>query len=244
MDKFVKIIKPAQSRAVSHEKRSKQEAESLERAAAIKPDFSTMSGKAVTKHLLRTLGHESNPITHSDIRQRSELYVSCFTGHQVADDGGRGRRQYLEFRNKKLQDQMQDSSTGVLKNTRIYIGGYLDNTTDIEMKRMITSAGGRVMLGASGATHILTSQTLSASKLHRIITSRPSNKVHVVRPQWVTDSIESGRRRSEREYTVIKTANRTLESVGIQIGSSGLNKVDSNGIGIQQRPSSNAIDKY
>jgi hypothetical protein len=75
----------------------------------------------------------------------AEILVSCSTGHQVGDYGGRGRREYLEFRNKKLKDQMQDANSGVLKNTRIYINGYLDNTTDIEMKRMITSAGGRVM---------------------------------------------------------------------------------------------------
>jgi hypothetical protein len=122
-----------------------------------------MSQSAATKYLLKTLGHRSNPITHSDMRQRSgtsaqmrigeflllndiaELLVSCSTGHQVAQDGGRGRREYLEFRNKKIRDQMQDSNSGVLKGTRIYIKGYLDNTTDIEMKRMITSAGGRVM---------------------------------------------------------------------------------------------------
>jgi hypothetical protein len=224
MDKFVKITKPSHSSAVRNEKRSNQDAESLEqrRSTAIKLDVSKLSRTAATKHLLKTLGHKSNPITHSDIRQRSEILVSYSTGHQVAENGGRGRREYLEFRNKKLRDQMQDSSSGVLRNTRIYINGYLDNTTDIEMKRMITSAGGRVMSVASGATHILTSQTLSASKIHSIITSQPRNKVHVVRPEWVTDSIEDGRRRSEREYAVIKTANRTLENVGIQIGGSSL----------------------
>jgi hypothetical protein len=129
-----------------------------------------MSRSAATKYLLNTLGHKSNPITHSDMRQRSgtsaqmrigeflllndmaELLVSCSTGHQVAQDGGRGRREYLEFRHKKIRnqiDQMQDSNSGVLKGTRIYINGYLDNTTDIEMKRMITSAGGRVMYAPS-----------------------------------------------------------------------------------------------
>ena len=35
--------------------------------------------------------------------------------------------------------------TSVLSNTRIYINGYLRGTTDIEMKRVITEAGGQVL---------------------------------------------------------------------------------------------------
>ena len=76
---------------------------------------------------------------------RKDIVVSIATGHQVAENGGRGRRQYRDFRNQKIKDQMQESNSKVLQDARIYINGYLDNTTDIEMKRIISSAGGRVM---------------------------------------------------------------------------------------------------
>jgi hypothetical protein len=66
----------------------------------------------------------------------------------VAENGGR-RREYFEYRNQKLRDQREESKSKLLENVRIYINGYLSNTTDIEMKRMITLAGGRVMLVVS-----------------------------------------------------------------------------------------------
>jgi hypothetical protein len=35
-----------------------------------------------------------------------------------------------------------EGKKGVLSGVRIYIGGYLAGTTDIEMKRIVSSAGG------------------------------------------------------------------------------------------------------
>jgi len=57
---------------------------------------------------------------------------------------------------------------------------------------------------AGSATHIITSQQLSGSKTHKILTTK--TKVQVVRPEWVTDSIASGKRKPEREYAVIQAA--------------------------------------
>jgi hypothetical protein len=56
---------------------------------------------------------------------------------------------------------------------------------------------------ASRATHILTSQQLSGSKTQRLLTTKSKTKPHVVRPEWVFDSIEAGRRLPERGYSVI-----------------------------------------
>ena len=109
------------------------------------------------------MSDESNPITHSDIGARagmqtmslpaqnessihtscSDVVVSTSTGHQVGD-GGR-HRGYFELRNQKLREQKEQSKSDVLANVRIYINGYLSNTTDIEMKRIVTLAGGRIM---------------------------------------------------------------------------------------------------
>ena len=52
---------------------------------------------------------------------------------------------YLEVRAKKLAEQLpQESTSQVLRNVRVYINGYLEDTTDIEMKRIVTLAGGQI----------------------------------------------------------------------------------------------------
>jgi hypothetical protein len=71
---------------------------------------------------------------------------SCVTGHQRSDF--RRPSEFIKSRSKKLEDQRQDKgwdAHGVLQGIRIYVGGYMSGTTDIEMKRMVTQAGGRVM---------------------------------------------------------------------------------------------------
>ncbi|OSC96809.1 hypothetical protein PYCCODRAFT_1440773 [Trametes coccinea BRFM310] len=167
------------------------------------------SASALTKHLLNTLGDESNPITNSDIYQRSDHICSAATGHQRGEGRGPGKS-YWDARTKKLAEQLPEKPTEgvqVLRNVRIYINGYLENTTDIEMKRIVTLAGGQMLHTASGATHILTSQQLNGAKTQKLLTSKSKNIVHVVRPEWVMDSISAGKRLSEREYSVIKTTN-------------------------------------
>ncbi|KAJ7276544.1 hypothetical protein B0H12DRAFT_1085889 [Mycena haematopus] len=168
------------------------------------------SAAAVTKFLLSTLADESNPITHSDSGDNQMYCFSTSTGHQVSEGSG-NRRSYLERSAQKIGVQRAAAKeTGpqqsqVLVNVKCYISGYLENTTDMEMKRIIISAGGKVLSGASQATHIITSQHMSGSKTHHILNAKSKSRVpHVVKPEWVTDSIEAGRRRSEREYSVIK----------------------------------------
>ncbi|KAJ6628772.1 hypothetical protein B0H10DRAFT_1989283 [Mycena sp. CBHHK59/15] len=165
------------------------------------------SAAAVTKFLLSTLADESNPITHSDSAAHAVHVSSTATGHQVSE-GRSNRRLYLEDRGKKLNVQTKEATATnepqVLVNVRCYINGFLADTTDLEMKRMITSVGGEVLPTPSNATHILTSQHLSGSKTHRILTAKSRSRVpHVVKPEWVMDSIKAGKRRPEREYSVI-----------------------------------------
>lgn len=122
----------------------------------------------------------------------------------------------------KLKTQQEASKNAILTGVRLYIDGYLEDTTDIEMKRIVVLAGGQIMLfkiplrhfplvhsichrnAAAGATHIVTSQQLNGSKTHKVLMSKPRNKVYVVRPEWITDSIRVGRRQLERDYLVIK----------------------------------------
>ncbi|KAF8195731.1 hypothetical protein K438DRAFT_1586689 [Mycena galopus ATCC 62051] len=168
------------------------------------------STAAVTKFLLSTLKDESNPITHSDSGENQMYCFSTATGHQVSEGGG-NRRLYLERCAPKIGVQRAaaketaPAQPQVLVNVKCYISGFLENTTDMEMKRIIVSAGGKVLVGASHATHIITSQHMSGSKTHHLLNAKSKSRVpHVVKPEWVTDSIKAGKRRPERKYSVIK----------------------------------------
>ncbi|KAI9512247.1 hypothetical protein F5148DRAFT_59582 [Russula earlei] len=166
--------------------------------------------RTLTRHLLNTLTDESNPITHSDIGIRSDHVVSITKGHQRSD--GRGQRQgYVRMRNQKLKQQRETVVLGVLNNTRVYVNGYLRDTTDIEMKRIITEAGGQALQSASNATHIITSEHLSGAKAHKMFTT---SQVYIVRPEWVTDSIAAGRRLREEKYMLDVHVTRRAEAEG------------------------------
>ena len=82
---------------------------------------------------------------------------STATGHQRAESRIPNRKLYFENRAKKIEHQQTapraDSSSSssaaqkrVLQNVRVYINGYLSDTTDIEMKRTVTLAGGTILL--------------------------------------------------------------------------------------------------
>jgi hypothetical protein len=78
----------------------------------------------------------------------ADFVNSMTTGHQRSD--GRAKYQpYLEARSKKLTEQLPEQSTApeanVLRGVRVYIDGYLANSTDIEMKRIVTLAGGQAL---------------------------------------------------------------------------------------------------
>ncbi|KAK0206379.1 hypothetical protein DFS33DRAFT_1314289 [Desarmillaria ectypa] len=172
------------------------------------PDFETEPSPAnLTKLLLNTLPDESNPLTHSDLSDRSDHVISTSTGHQVAETRISHRTEYFEARAQKLAQQREKgcSESQILRNTRIYIDGYLSGTTDIEMKRIVTEAGGTILMTTSGATHILSSQCLNGSKTHKILKAKSRTQLQVVKPEWVLDSIKSGRRLPERTYTLVKS---------------------------------------
>jgi hypothetical protein len=61
----------------------------------------------------------------------------------------------MSYREDKLQIQREaDSSNGddgnlILKGVKVYINGYLEGTTDTEIKKVIVQCGGRVVCVAS-----------------------------------------------------------------------------------------------
>ena len=55
----------------------------------------------------------------------------------------------------------------------------------------------------SQCTHIVTSQWMSGSKTHRLLTTRMRNNPYLVRPEWVFESIAKGKRQPERTYAIL-----------------------------------------
>ncbi|KAF7436569.1 hypothetical protein PC9H_003402 [Pleurotus ostreatus] len=221
MDAYFAVKKPSALRASSEKKSDTNKNKKpyarqsgRDETNITKPNkVGELSTRELNKLVLSTLSHESNPVTHSDIYERTEHIVSAATGHQRGDGRANGpQKTYFEHRTKKLSEQKvaaagnASSEPQVMRNVRIYINGYLSNTTDIEMKRVVVRAGGDVLLTPSGATHILTSQQLSGSKTHKL-TAKSRNHVHVVKPEWVTDSIKTGKKLKEMDYAVIKSTN-------------------------------------
>ncbi|KAL0949393.1 hypothetical protein HGRIS_009457 [Hohenbuehelia grisea] len=226
MDKYLTVSKPSALRAQAQDSKGKNaarfkpyDAGAKSARKKTKPSDPELSRSALNKILLSTLASEDNPITHSDIYERTQHIVSATTGHQVSEGRAPSSRSaYLVDRTQKLADQKAEdinaSELKILRGTRIYINGYLRDTTDIEMKRVVTRAGGEILPTASGATHILTSQQLSSSKTHKILTTKMRQSVQVVRPEWVFDSLDAGKKLQERHYAVIKpSTTKTLHDM-------------------------------
>jgi len=175
---------------------------------------STLSSSCITSSLLSTLSDAHNPITHSNIAERSDIIVPFATGHQVSE-GRENRGLIIETRGNKLRVQQRNgkvtSDTGILSNARIYINGYLESITDLEMKKIVVEAGGEIVLSPSQCTHIVTSRGLAGSKTQKFLTKKRRNNIYVVKPEWVLDSIAIGKRRPERTYGIVKHSN-TLQN--------------------------------
>jgi hypothetical protein len=109
-----------------------------------------VSPSDLTKKLLGSLTDPTNPITHSNIVERTEFYVPFATGHQVAEQPN-GRRSYVAHREDKLHIQQENTqvtsgqSSNILKGVKVFISGYLASTTDTEVKRLVMQSGGRVV---------------------------------------------------------------------------------------------------
>jgi hypothetical protein len=73
--------------------------------------------------------------------------VSLASGHQRSERRSGVRTIYSEDRTRKLTEQQEELApeATILNGVRVYINGYLSDTTDIEMKRIVTQAGGKIM---------------------------------------------------------------------------------------------------
>ncbi|KAF8607744.1 hypothetical protein BDV93DRAFT_541933 [Ceratobasidium sp. AG-I] len=169
-----------------------------------------VSARKLTLALLSTLKDPENPITHSKAYLKTEHIVSCASGHQVNDDGGRTGA-YMKARNARLesqaQERVQDVSVTVFKGLVVYVNGYCRGTTDAEIKRLVVSGGGQIShTNHGGVTHIITSMQLSASKIQKFKNTKSRTLTHVVTPDWVKECYEQRKRLPEWKYNVIDLA--------------------------------------
>ncbi|KAF6762352.1 hypothetical protein DFP72DRAFT_878614 [Ephemerocybe angulata] len=131
--------------------------------------FNPYAKSSLNKMLLKTLGDDGNPITHSDLADRSERQEALRVQHQPS--------------------KASAPATGIFRNTRIYINGYLEGTTDIEVKRIVIEGGGKVLFTPSRSTHILTSTGLNGSKTEKYLKTVKASKPFIVKPEWILDSV-------------------------------------------------------
>ncbi|KAJ3548470.1 hypothetical protein NMY22_g1255 [Coprinellus aureogranulatus] len=157
MEKYFKVVK----RSADCLNADPQAADSTGKAVASPATDSNLnaalcppSKASLAKILLESLGDETNPITHSDLADRSDKVLSTSTGHQMTEDT-MSRKRYFKERSEALHNQQKPSApsaaptAGIFRNTRIYINGYLEGTTDIEIKRLVIEGGGKVLFAPS-----------------------------------------------------------------------------------------------
>lgn len=216
--------------------------------------------------ILNNLSDPGNPLTHSDIYSRTgetfssimtqgkplsiciivkDHVVSASSGHQVSDGKARGKtKEYLNSRSQKIKAQIQDSKSAsgvpqVMKHVNAYINGFMEGTTDIEMKRIISEAGGTIsyahpwvsylsvtdtfcrMSQTANTTHIITSMKLSGSKTQKLLNKKQGSTVSVVKPSWVFDSIDAGKRQAERRYSILSSSNEATNNLANMFSAGG-----------------------
>jgi hypothetical protein len=128
----------------------------------------SMTTSELNKHIMSTLNNIHNPVTHSDIREKSGMFhlysdpqssvdpradhvQPSATGHQRSE-ARFNRALYFRDRDEKLKIQLSRPRKGaaVLSGVSIWIDGFLEDTTDIAMKAIIKEAGGDVLYVEDG----------------------------------------------------------------------------------------------
>ncbi|XP_069136665.1 DNA repair protein REV1-like [Argopecten irradians] len=126
--------------------------------------------------------------------RRAKKYA--FTENGFEAQGG-----YMAAKMRKLEEQYQmdaepaDSASNIFKGVAIHVNGYTKPSSD-ELKRLVVSRGGRYehFLYKTKVTHIIATN-LTNSKIKDLMKNGK-----VVRPEWITDSVNAGRLLSYSKY--------------------------------------------
>ncbi|KAH8829070.1 hypothetical protein DL96DRAFT_1027097 [Flagelloscypha sp. PMI_526] len=206
MDRFIVVSKqprPEKSRASAHPYQR-----------PVRKESTASNDSSITRRLVTTLKQGENPITHSNLMDRTDHVHSLAGGHQRGEPMNGSRIPWNTLRSSKLDEQASISSKlspsaavgdsrKPLTGVAIYINGLLKDTCDIELKRIVIQAGGRILRTPSNATHIVTSQELAGPKVQAAVNIKSKNRTQVVSPSWVTASIDAGHKVPERPFLMV-----------------------------------------
>ncbi|KAK3580894.1 hypothetical protein CHS0354_008176 [Potamilus streckersoni] len=133
-------------------------------------------------------------------------------GHQRSrGDGWDGWGGYMQAKRQKLQEQYkgEEVASQIFKGVSIYVNGYTKPSSD-ELKRLIILHGGQY-------EHYLFKTRVT----HVIATNLPDSKVKefqekkVVKPEWITDSVNAGRLLSYIPYKLFTDRSQLQQSLGV-----------------------------
>ncbi len=93
----------------------------------------------------------------------------------------------------------------------VYINGSCAPFSDLVIKRLVAQHGGRVSLGMHGkVTHCILGHGLAMGKQNRhFYGKRKISHVAFVRPQWVVESADAGRRLDTAKYACLSVEGST-----------------------------------
>ncbi|GAA5859471.1 hypothetical protein JCM1840_004630 [Sporobolomyces johnsonii] len=208
MEAYLRSTKPSSSASSSSRDPSLKPSSSKPRPYASLTDAlkstkqrSALEGgvREANKPILKTLGKEDNPITHSDAYSRALHVQSCASGHQ---SGGGPSRKWALHRNAKLRIQAAEKQSDTLKGVVAYISGYTGNEiTNQGLKACVERQGGRVVTVASArCTHVFITSNLSGSKAQKYLEARKKCGYRLVLPGWATECERRGKRVCEAAF--------------------------------------------
>ncbi|XP_041377375.1 DNA repair protein REV1-like [Gigantopelta aegis] len=117
---------------------------------------------------------------------------------------------YREAKKQKLHEQFHTENKGstIFKGVAVYINGYTKPSSD-ELRRLLTLHGGRF-------EHFLYKKQVT----HIVATNLPNSKIHslkgmkVVRPEWITESVQAQRLLPYTSYLLYGTATNPITAFG------------------------------
>eukprot|EP00915_Cephaloidophora_sp_WS-2016_P002351 GHVH01003144.1.p1 GENE.GHVH01003144.1~~GHVH01003144.1.p1 ORF type:complete len:903 (-),score=131.91 GHVH01003144.1:3626-6334(-) len=129
----------------------------------------------------------------------SGAYSEIFGG-----GGWQGMREYMQEKNKRIQRQLEQST---LRVSNLFDGCFFDidgrtiAASDLELKKLIVSHGGRYEAYGNKVTHLIADQVAEGNQSwQRIRNKQAFSKRRVVTSQYVMDCIKAGKRLEESGY--------------------------------------------
>lgn len=183
-------------------------------------------------------GHQGKPSIRGSIAKRPSSRGS--------------RAGYFAARTAKQQEQAPKARTDILRGVNIYFTGVFTHS-QFRLTRLVHENGGTVapMWSRRSVTHVVCDR-LAASKINKELNLKAvgranSTRSWIVKPQWVVDSVEGGRKLSETKYRVIRDRqladmHKLLQSPGVSSSAKrGSCQMSGGGVvlksaGIEERP--------